>query len=73
MCVLSHKDGSGEKKPSFLDTEPTNSVFAKLVFQLKGLLVSLREVLSEIFSLEVNERSYSYHIERFKNNLYFHV
>lgn len=72
MCVLSHKDRSGEKKTSFLDTEPTNSVFAKLVFQLKGLLVSLREVLSEI-SLEVNERPYSYHIERFKNNLYFHV
>lgn len=72
MCVLSHKDGSGEKKKSFLDTEPTNSVFAKLVFQLKGLLVSLREVLSEI-SLEVNERPYSYHLERFKNNLYFHV
>lgn len=71
MCYHT-KTGLEEKKKSFLDTEPANSVFAKLVFQLKGLLVSLREVLSEI-SLEVNERPYSYHIERFKNNLYFHV
>lgn len=46
-CVLSHKDGSGGEK-CFLDTEPTNSVFSKLVFQLKGLLVSLREILGPL-------------------------
>lgn len=42
------KTGLGGGKKTFLDTEPTNSVFSKLVFQLKGLLVSLREILGPL-------------------------
>lgn len=45
--MLSHKDGSGRGE-NFLDTKPTNSVFSKLVFPLKRLLVFLRDILGPL-------------------------
>lgn len=45
VSMLSHKGWLGEKKKkkSLLGPLPTNSVFAKLDIQLKGLLVSPRK------------------------------
>lgn len=47
MCVITQRRVC-EGKKSFLDIEPINSAFSKFVFQLKGLLVSLREILGPL-------------------------